>query len=314
VKSTLQLPVDALLAMGMKPELAGIETKPGEAPDQQQQNARARLMAQWQAAKDNPAGFIGQQVGGGALLHGVKAIAGEVAGGALNIVKDATDSALVRGKTIAENATGASQAVAAEGKKTIAEQNTADRVNAARDKVFKQKVADAVQAANDKNTQAAADVADWNDQKKLDHATKVADITAENVAEQERVDRLNEDNKAEAQRKYQENVKLAEDTESERGQLARQEIQTRLRLARRVQQVAQSAKGVVSQQFNQVRKAVGDTQVPMEPLKDAVMEAQQDFQGSTEKVSQFQDILRKAKGSGADEALQQEVMDSQGIK
>lgn len=314
VKSTLQLPVDALLAMGMKPELAGIETKLGEAPDQQQQNARARLMAQWQAAKDNPAGFIGQQVGGGALLHGLKTVAGTGVGAVVDQVKGAVDSGLVKGKTIAENATGASQAVATEGKKTIAEQNTADRVNAARDKVFKQKVADTVQAANDKNTDAAAKVADWNDQQKLDHATKVADISAENVAEQERVDGLNEDNKAAAQQKYQENVKLAEDTESERGQLARQEIQTRLRLARRVQTLAQSAKGVVSQQFNQVRKAIGDTQVPMEPLADSVKEAQNDFQGSSEKVSQFQDILRKAKGSGADEALRQEVMDSQGIK
>lgn len=310
VKTALQLPVDMLLAAGVDPKLAGIEPKEGEAPNQQQQNARARLMDQWNAAKENPAGFIGQQVGGSVLAHAV----GDVGGAALAKGKAAVAGAGETLRTSLENATGATEAVRKAGEQAVSDQGKVEEVNANRQKGFQKKVADANQVAQEKTAAANQKVADWNDQQKLAHANKVSEISADNQAEQAAADQANEANKAAAQAKYQENVKLAEDTESERGQLARQEIQTRLRLARRVQQVAQSAKGVVDGQFNVIRKAVGNAQDPIEPLADSVEAAKGLFEGSQEKIRQFQEILRLAKGTGADDDLRQSVMESQGMR
>lgn len=339
----------ATLASGANPNISGVSLAApieGSATGQQasaqnqqaQQSAQQDVTAQTQEMKRDPYEAAGELLGTAAATH----LAGEVIKGTVHAAQATATGIKNSSRGFLENVTGANEAVRKAGENAAGDQIKIDQAyqdalekNHGDVQKAKQAAADknaeidaentrvqnnrqarvdaAKQAADQTNQKASADVEAWNDKQKLDHANKVAEISAQNLAEQNRTDAQNLVNKVEAQRKYQENVQLAEDTETDRGELARQEIQTRLRLTRRANQVTDSARGVVNNQYSQVSKAIGPARLPLETLVDSVNQGMQEFKGSPEKVRQFNDILSHANDVGDIASQRQAIIDQRNL-
>lgn len=180
--------------------------------------------------------------------------------------------------------------------------------------------ADIVRETGERNAAAEAAAQQKNQAALAKHAEDLDKIRADNLrreqAYQSRVDAAKstyDDNAAAAAQTLQD----AQEAEGQRGELARQELTLRNRLAQRVKAVQQQAKATVDQMFNAVRAKVGDATTPVMPLVESVGQAEQMFQGSSEKVGIFQDILRRAQDAGRENSLEgyrQQAMEAAGMK
>jgi hypothetical protein len=336
--SSVELPIDVMRATGTSPEFIGQHLSDPEV-QKQIQAARDRLAAQWDAAKKNPAGTIGQLIGGGLVTHGLS----EVTGAAGSAVLGGAKSAVVgTGEALSgagDLGVGAVKDLRKAGEGAIAEQTTAEESNAAAQAKYAQDVEEAQedagtkndtaqkqmlrqyvknqQVADQRNSLSQANYEAQTEADKLNHANKVAQITAQNEAAEQAAAEQTAANSAAAKQKYAENVQAAQDTESERGDLARQEIQTRLRLMRRAQTVAKQARSSVDAQYGQVRTGIADAiktgdavQPPWETLTDTVEQAKDLLQGSQQKIPVFESILKRANEVGDLESQRQAVMES----
>jgi hypothetical protein len=308
--STIQLPLDMLHATGW--------SLTGKLPDEEMQAARDRLKAQWDYAKENPAQTLGQFAGADVVGEATGKVTREVVGKAAETVGATKDAV----KGVVDTATGATKDVRQAGVDTIKQQTAVDQGRLTDQQTFEKKMDLAQRAAQKADIDAQADWQQKTDAEKLAHANKVGEIQAENEAAEKAATETNDANQAEAQRKYQENVQASQDTESERGQLARQEIQARLGLWRRMQQVAKDARANVNAQYGEVRSGIKDAltsnppkvvQPPWQTLLDTTEQAKESLQGSQQKIPIFESILKRANEQGDLESQRRAVMDARNI-
>src|SRR5882762_133585 len=161
------------------------------------------------------------------------------------------------------------------------------------------KAADKTQAALEKHSDNIADIRQANIEKKAEYQNKLAEKQeAANQAHQDLVDTANN----------------ATEADTQRGQLARQELELRDRIYRRLPQVQAGAKVAVDQLYDTVRKQVGNATEPMAPLVEAVGEAQDKYLGSEGSHKVFEDILNRAKSEAGTTNLYDQVARSLGAK
>lgn len=263
--SAAELPIDALHATGWSFH--------GQLSDEEMQASRDRLKAQYEYAKENPAQTLGQFMGADIVAGAGGDAAKSVTRGAAEAVTGGKGVA----KTLVDSATGATGDVRKAGAKAIEDQTDIEEKRVADQKTFDKKMDEATRLAAKNDHDAQVNWQQKTEAQKLQHANDLSENQAENEAEEKRVEGVNQQNLSEAQRKYQENVQAAEDTESERGQLARQEIQARLGLWRRIQAVAADAKSAVNGQYEDVRQGIKSAlatgkivQPPWQTLGDTV--------------------------------------------
>jgi hypothetical protein len=370
--SSVELPMDIMRATGTSPEFIGQHESDPEV-QQQIQAARDRLTAQWQHAKENPVGTVGQLIGGGLITHGISELVGAGVKAGVGAVSNMAGGSADALTGAADLGTGTVKDIRTAGQKAISTQTAAEEANIAAKAKYAQDVEDAKAAAgtaNDtrqkqllrqyvksqqvadaRNAKAQADYESQTEADKLNHANKVSQIQAQNEAAEQAAAEQTAQNSAEAQRKYQENLQESQDTESERGDLARQEIQTRLAVQRRAKAVAAQAKGAIDSQFDAVRSGITDAldsgkvvqppwetldnavdqakgslqvpekyrarvaamQQPLTGVTDVVDQAKGMLQGSQQKIAIFESILKRADEVGDLESQRRAVMDSRNL-
>jgi len=142
------------------------------------------------------------------------------------------------------------------------------------------KAAEKTQTALEKHSNDIADIRQTNIEKKAEYQNRLAEKQeAANQAHQDLVDTANN----------------ATEADTSRGQLARQELELRDRIYRRLPVVQAGAKAAVDTLYDTVRKQVGNATEPMAPLVEAVGEAQDKYLGSEGSHKIFEDILNRAK-------------------
>jgi hypothetical protein len=136
-----------------------------------------------------------------------------------------------------------------------------------------------------------------------EHQAKVDEIAAQNTKAEQEASQKTAEAQQTAKDEYERTVTESKDLESKRGRLARQEITLRDRLSRRLQDIKTKAKAYTDGQWDAIRKAVGKATTPIEPLIETVDRAKSKFEGSKEKVREFEDILARAQHDGATDDL-----------
>jgi hypothetical protein len=136
-----------------------------------------------------------------------------------------------------------------------------------------------------------------------EHQAKVDEIAEQNAKAEQEASRKTAEAQKTAKDEYDKAVAESKEQESKRGQLARQEIVLRDRLATRLKNIKINAKAYVDGQWDAIRKAVGNATTPLEPLIETVEQAKNKFEGSKEKVREFEDILARAQHDGARDDL-----------
>jgi hypothetical protein len=287
--------------------------------EQAKEDARADVQQQSDQMKQNPAGALGQLAGGIALSHvpeAAMAVPGEVAGALAGTGEGI--SSLAHG--ITDTVTGASKAVRTAGEKAIDTQTKAEQTNAKNLADYQDKVAGAGKTDEEKLADAKAKIAadqqanpqanPPTDQEALKNANTISEMAGQNRIADEDEGITREEYQAKAKQAFADNVQAAEDMNSQDGKLARQEIQLRLRVARRAQDIARNAKSLIDGQYAKVRTAIGGKQVTLQPLLDAVDLAKTKFKGSQENIKIFSDILSHANDVGDLDSQRQEIIDS----
>lgn len=254
-------------------------------------------------AADNLVGNIEGMVAVGAITHGLTKAAGGLAtktlqgtadrfrmnsqkmvGAGENAIKREVASQAEAANTTREKAI---QSNAAATEKTLADRGKVDEANAAADLLRKQH-------------EQAVEVTDAaNNAKMAEHASKVQSVEDANAAAQAEYQA--------AKAKVDEITQAAQDTETQRGQLARQVQQQSARMIDRLHQVQAAWKdsselqkskgyqpvGILDKAYAKLRQMTSGATVPSSALADAVKNAQSKIAGSNESIKIFKDILSK---------------------
>lgn len=286
-------------------------------------HAHADTLAQVDQIKQNlvkdPVGTIAEMAGQAAILHGVSetgAVAKRFVAG------KAADTASSIGKSVL----GVSPSDTATIARETGEANLkADAAATEKNRIALERHSDTVDSIRDSNQQELDD-----------HSQRLNDARAKAAADQTAATQAATD---------------AATADTERGQLARREIELRQRIMDRARSTKSGAKSFVDSKFNEVRKLVNQPSdetlestaqdqfgksysdlepeerqtvdsaaptpmTPLAPLAEAVGKATDKFKGSDEKVRVFSDIMRRAKDTGEAEYLDQlrhDIMQGQGM-
>lgn len=124
-----------------------------------------------------------------------------------------------------------------------------------------------------------------NDAKMQDYQNQARSVEEENAKNQAAY--------TQDKAKADEVAKAAQDQETLRGQLARQVQEQSARMVERLRTVKVAAKAKADAMYDAVREKTTGSTVPATQLTDAVKTAQNNLQGSSESIKQFNDILSK---------------------
>jgi hypothetical protein len=169
------------------------------------------------------------------------------------------------------------------------EANTAtEGKNAKALEIHKQQVGatDTENARLAKEHQQATSVVDAeNTARRAKHQEDTKAVAGENEANQAKYQAANE--------RIERLKKTAKEKDIHKGRLSRGVQENSARLVNQVQDLQTKAKGKIDAQWDDLRKKVGDAEVPRDQLSDLVRGAESKLSGSSENIKVFRDILSK---------------------